>query len=58
LDFCSKYNEEEKFPAIRSHALFMMSLFGSTYVCEQLFSRTKNVKLKVRTRLTEVHLEN
>jgi hypothetical protein len=58
LDFYSKYIEKEKFPAIRSHALFMMSLFGSTYVCKQLFSWMKKVKSKVRTQLTEVHLEN
>jgi hypothetical protein len=35
-----------------------MSLFGITRVCEQLFSLMKNVKSKVRTRLTEVHLED
>jgi hypothetical protein len=54
----AKYVENREFPAVRSHALFMKSLFGSTYVCEQLFFRMKNVKSKVRTRLTEVHLEN
>jgi hypothetical protein len=58
LDFYSKYIEKETFPAILSHAIFMMSLFGSTYVCEQLFFQIKNVKSKVRTRMTEVHLEN
>jgi hypothetical protein len=30
----------------------MMSLSGSIYVCEQLFSRMKNIKSKVRTWLT------
>jgi hypothetical protein len=32
--------------------------FGSTYACEQLFSRMKNVKSKVRTQLTEAHLRH
>jgi hypothetical protein len=44
LDFYSKYIEKEKFPAIQSHAVFMMSLSGSTYVCEQFFFRMKNVE--------------
>lgn len=34
----------------------MISLFGTSYVCEQLFSRMKNVKPKARTRITDVHL--
>jgi hypothetical protein len=38
FDFYSKYFENGEFSAVRSHALFMISLFGSTYVCEQLFS--------------------
>ena len=44
LEFYSKYVEKNKFPAIRSHALSIASLFGSTYICEQLFSRLKIVK--------------
>lgn len=57
-DFYSKYVSEEKYPQIRKHALFMSSIFGSTYVCEQLFSQMKNVKSKIRTRLTDQHLED
>ena len=33
------------------------STFGSTYVCEQLFSRMKYAKNKLRTRLKDDHLE-
>jgi hypothetical protein len=36
----------------------MISLFGITYLCEQMFSRVKNVKSKTRTRITKTHLEN
>jgi hypothetical protein len=42
----SKYIDMNTFPAIHSHALKMVSLFGSTYFCAQRFSRMKNVKSK------------
>lgn len=58
FNFYSKYIDKNKFPSIRLHAQKMMSLFGSTYVCEQLFSRIKHVKSKNRTRITDSHLEN
>ena len=35
-----------------------MSLFGSTYICEQLFTKMKHTKSKTRSRLTDCHLEN
>jgi len=31
------------------------SLFGSTYCCEQLFSRLKNTKTKSRSMFTDEH---
>lgn len=58
LEFYSLYVEGDRFPAIRSHALATASLFGSTYICEQLFSRMKNVKSKLRNRISDTHLEN
>lgn len=58
LEFYLKYIVEEKFPVIRNHALFIASLFDTTYMCEQLFSKMKNVKSKVRNRLTDTHLQN
>jgi len=33
------------------NALLFISLFGSTYCCEQLFSRMKNIKTKARSSL-------
>lgn len=57
-EFYSKYIDKDDFPNIRLNALKMMSLFGSTYVCEQLFSKMNFVKNKTRSRLTNVHLEN
>ena len=35
-----------------------MSLFGSTYICEPLFTKMKHTKSKTRSRLTDCYLEN
>lgn len=57
-EFYSKYIDKDNFPHIRMNALKMMSLFGSTYRCEQLFSKMAFVKNKNRSRITNVRLEN
>ena len=49
---------EESFPKIKDLARKKMSLFGSTYICEQLFTKMKHTKSKTRSRLTDCHLEN
>ena len=49
---------EESFPKIKDLARKKMSLFGSTYICEQLFTKIKHTKSKTRSRLTDCHLEN
>ena len=54
----SKYFDTNPLPAAHSHAMKMVSLFGITYLCEQVYSRMKNVKSKTRTRITNTHLEN
>jgi hypothetical protein len=60
LDFYKiyEYLPREKYPSLHNHALFMSSLFGSTYICEQLFSRMKYTKNKTRTKISDEHLEN
>ncbi|XP_042272649.1 general transcription factor II-I repeat domain-containing protein 2-like [Thunnus maccoyii] len=45
--------EKAKFPLIRRHAKQMMSLFGSTYICEQTFSLLTLNKSRLRTRMTD-----
>ena len=47
---------EESFPKIKDLAQKKMSLFGSTYICEQLFTKMKHTKSKTRSRLTDCHL--
>ncbi|KAM4021787.1 general transcription factor II-I repeat domain-containing protein 2A-like [Anomaloglossus baeobatrachus] len=48
----------ETYPNLRNHALKMATIFGSTYVCEQTFSRMKHLKSPTRSRLTDVHLHH
>ncbi|KAG7524861.1 hypothetical protein JOB18_018063 [Solea senegalensis] len=45
-----------KFPLMRRHAKRMMSLFGSTYICQQTFSLLNQNKSRLRTRMTDSHL--
>uniref|UniRef100_A0A7N4NTM1 HAT C-terminal dimerisation domain-containing protein n=1 Tax=Sarcophilus harrisii TaxID=9305 RepID=A0A7N4NTM1_SARHA len=46
----------ETYPHPRNHALKMASIFGSTYICEQTFSRMKHLKSPTRSRLMLHHL--
>ncbi|XP_037553998.1 general transcription factor II-I repeat domain-containing protein 2-like [Nematolebias whitei] len=46
----------DTYPNIRKHARKMSTLFGSTYICEQTFSRMKLLKTPMRSRLTDEHL--
>ncbi|KAM4629813.1 general transcription factor II-I repeat domain-containing protein 2-like [Polymixia lowei] len=50
--------EKAKFPLMRRHAKRMMSLFGSTYICEQTFSLLTLNKSRLRTRMTDNHLRD
>jgi len=48
---------EDKYPIFRKVIIRMLSMFGSTYVCEQLFSVMNVIKNDRRSRLTDEHLE-
>lgn len=50
-DFYSKYIDKDNFPNIRLNSLKMMSLFWSTYVCEQLFLKMNFVKNKTKEQI-------
>jgi hypothetical protein len=59
MDFYQKYvHEARSYPKLIAHAKKMACIFGSTYVCEQLFSKMKFTKNKYRTRLTDSHLND
>jgi hypothetical protein len=46
----------EKYPNVKRAALKIMSMFGSTYVCESVFSTLKHVKSKHHSVLTDTHV--
>ena len=48
----------ESFPNLRKQALKMITMFTSTYVCEQTFSVMKRAKPVLRNRLTDDHLDS
>ena len=50
--------EDEDYPKLKENASILISIFGSTYICEQTFSKLKYIKSKNRSRLTDSHLEN
>jgi hypothetical protein len=44
---------DSKFPNIKGLETKMLTVFGSTYICGQTFSRMKLIKSKFRTRMTD-----
>ncbi|KAK0135367.1 General transcription factor II-I repeat domain-containing protein 2B [Merluccius polli] len=44
------------YPALCQHAVRMVSLFGSTYICEKTLPTMAINKSKLRSRLTDGHL--
>lgn len=49
---------DETYPNLRKIGLFVLTMFGSTYVCEAAFSKMNYVKNKFQSRLTDRHLED
>uniref|UniRef100_A0A2H8TM48 SCAN domain-containing protein 3 n=2 Tax=Melanaphis sacchari TaxID=742174 RepID=A0A2H8TM48_9HEMI len=47
-----------KYPLLREFALKMLSMFGTTYICECTFSNMKHIKSKHRNRLTDETLSH
>ena len=48
--------DREKFPLLKKAAYKIESFFGSTYLCESLFSNMNLIKSRYRSRLTNEHL--
>jgi len=57
-DIYQKYLDQDKFPKLKKHMVSKMVLFGSTYVCEQLFSKMGFVKYLYTSVQMDEHLEN
>lgn len=52
-----KIFSQEKYPGIRRYTIFITSLFGVTYLCEQVFSM-KHVTCLTRSCITDNRLES
>ena len=57
-DFHQKYLDQEKFPNLRNFMAYNIVFFGSTYSCEQFFSKTGFMKSPCQAVMTDEHLEN
>ena len=47
----------EKYPNVKRAVLKILSMFGSTYVCESVFLTLKHVKSKHRSVSTNTHVK-
>ena len=57
-DFYRKYLYQDKVPNLRKYMTSKMAFFGSTYLCEQFFSKMGFMKFPYRSVMTDEHLEN
>jgi len=56
-EFWLKYESEKKYPTLKVLTVKMCTMFGSTYICESVFSKMNYIKNKFQSRLTNEHLE-
>ena len=47
-----------EYPRLRQHARQMLSCFDTTYRCESAFSYMTQIKNRLRSQITDVHVEN
>ncbi|XP_074045122.1 LYR motif-containing protein 9 isoform X1 [Macrotis lagotis] len=57
LEFYQRFISNDEFPTLRRHALKYASVFGTTYCCEQVFSKLTIAKSRLRSRLIDTNLE-
>ena len=53
----NRYLADVEFPKLRKFAAGMASVFGTNYVCVQVFLRLRYMKSTHRTKLTDEHLK-
>ncbi len=54
--FCTHEVSQEKCPNSRGLAIFVLTMFGSTYMCKSSFSHINAIKMSSRASLTSQHL--
>ena len=57
-NFFKEYVQKSTYPHLFDNAKCLMCMFGSTYCCEQLFSKMNYTKNKLCTHLSDRHLNN
>jgi hypothetical protein len=58
LEFYQQYVEMGIFVNLRMYVARIFSLFGSTYLCEQMFSRMKHSQVQIEEKITDCHQEH
>ncbi|XP_067123814.1 general transcription factor II-I repeat domain-containing protein 2B-like [Centruroides vittatus] len=53
-----KFLDKDKYPKLRDFGLQIVSMFGSTYICERAYSDMKYIKSKYRNSLKDSTLED
>ena len=58
IQFYQQYVKDDgSYPGLVQHAKKICCMFGSTYLCESLFSKMKYAKSRLRSRIVDQHLE-
>ena len=55
--FFYQFLPKEQFPNLRNFASGFLCMFGTTYMCEQTFSKMKLIRSNLRTNLSDNHLK-
>ncbi|KAG0724254.1 General transcription factor II-I repeat domain-containing protein 2 [Chionoecetes opilio] len=58
LSFRDLVLPSNKFPNYIEHVKRIVAMFGSTYCCEQLFKKMKYTKSRIRSQLSDRHLND
>jgi hypothetical protein len=53
-----KFLPDIHYPNLKKFAIEYISVFATTYLCEQTFSKMKYIKSKYRSTMTDKHLES
>ena len=57
-NFYKEYVPKSTYPNLHDNAKRVMCMFGSTYCCEQIFSKMNYTKNKLRNRLSDRHVND
>jgi hypothetical protein len=58
IQFYQHLKATNKFRSLTEHSQVIIAMFGSTYFCEQLFSKMKYAKSPIRSQISDDHLND